>query len=516
MANTQNLRKIELSHDEAVENGRKGGIASGEARRKKKSMRELAKAMASAPVTIQKNKDVLGTLGLEEDEMTNNALIVAGVFKSAQSGNMSAVDKWEQLTAEDKEEEHYELPASVMGKAYVDINRRIEPNKSYVFEGGRGSLKSTYISEKIPELLKKYPFLHAVVVRKVAGTLKDSVYAQFQWSIEQLGLTDEFEFKKSPLEIVYKKTGQRIYFRGVDEPTKLKGIKPAFGYCGILWKEEADQLNGEEEERSINQSVLRGGDISFDFSSYNPPKSKDSWVHKKKANLQGDPNIIYHHSTYLDAPPEWLGQKFIDDAERLKELNPDAYENEYMGVANGSGGNIFENVEIREITDEEIARFDTIYQGVDWGWYPDQYCFIRVAYEPAQERIYIIDEHAVNKESNEKTAKWILDHGYDDYPITCDSAEPKSINDYKDMGLPAKGAIKGAGSIDYGMKWLQVRTIVIDPQRTPYTKEQIVNYEYERDKEGNVISGYPDKDNHSIDALRYALEKFYNKRGNTA
>lgn len=516
--NVNNLiPNTERTPEELREIARKGGIASGEARRRKKSMRELAQKIAESPVASTTGRQVLEELGLGDEEMVNSALVVAGVLASAQDGNIQAVEKWEELVeAKDDENEHYELPASVMGRAYVDINRRIVPNMSFVFEGGRGSIKSTYISEKIIELLKNYPYMHAVVVRKVAGTLKDSVYAQFQWSIEKLGLTEQFEFKKSPLEIVYKKTGQRIYFRGVDEPTKLKGIKPPFGYCGILWKEEADQLNGEEEERSVNQSVLRGGDTSFDFSSYNPPKSKDSWVHKKKATLQGDPNTVYHHSTYKEVPPEWLGQKFIDDAERLKELNPIAYENEYLGVANGSGGNVFDNVEIREITDEEIARFDNIHQGVDWGWYPDQYCFLRCAYEPAQETIYIIAENAVNKTSNEKTAQWILDHGYDDFPINCDSAEPKSINDYKDMGLPAKGAIKGAGSIEYGMKWLQIRKIVIDPRRTPYTKEQIVNYSYERDKDGNVISGYPDKDNHSIDALRYSFEPYYNKRGTSA
>lgn len=516
MAKTENLRTIELSHDEAVENGRKGGIASGEARRRKKTMRELAQALSVAEIKDERARKSLKQLGFDDDELTNNALVVGSVLKAATKGSIAAVDKWEQMIAQDDTEEHWELPASVIGRAYVDINRHIVPNISYVFEGGRGSIKSTYISEKIIELIKKYPFLHAMVVRKVAGTLKDSVYAQFIWTIDKLGLTNEFEFKKSPLEIIYKKTGQTIYFRGVDEPTKLKGVKPPFGYIGILWKEEADQLSGEEEERSINQSVLRGGDIAFDFSSYNPPKSKDAWVHKKKAKLQGDPNTVYHKSTYLEVPPEWLGQKFIDDAERLKELNPEAYDNEYMGEANGSGGNVFDNVEVRTITEEEINRFDTIYQGVDWGWYPDQYCFVRVAYEQAQETIYIIAENAVNKQSNEKTAQWIIDHGYDDYPITCDSAEPKSINDYKDAGLPARGAIKGAGSIEYGMKYLQVRKIVVDPVRTPYTKEQLVNYEYERDKEGNVISGYPDKDNHSIDALRYALERFYNKRGTSA
>lgn len=521
MANTQNLKRGNPDTQfkrgqEQVEIARKGGIASGEAKRRKKTMRELAQALSVAEIKDERARKSLRQLGFEDEELTNNALVVGSVLKAATKGSIAAVDKWEQMIAQDDIEEHWELPASVIGRAYVDINRNIVPNKSYVFEGGRGSIKSTFISEKIIEILKTYPFLHAVVTRKVGATLKDSVYAQFIWSLYKLNLMEQFDLKKSPLEITYKKTGQIIYFRGVDEPTKLKGIKPPFGYIGILWKEEADQLAGEEEERSINQSVLRGGDISFDFSSYNPPKSKDAWVHKKKAKLQGDPNTVYHHSTYKEVPPEWLGQKFIDDAERLKELNPEAYENEYMGVANGSGGNVFDNLEVRTITDEEINRFDTIYQGVDWGWYPDQYCFVRVAYEQAQETIYIIAENAVNKQSNEKTAQWIIDQGYDDYPITCDSAEPKSINDYKDLGLPARGAIKGAGSIEYGMKYLQCRKIVIDPERTPYTKEQLVNYEYERDKEGNVVSGYPDKDNHSIDALRYALERFYNKRGTSA
>lgn len=516
--NEQNLISLaDRTTEEVREIGRKGGVASGEARRRKRTMREIAQTIANAPVTSQKNKAVLEQLGLEENEMNNSALVVAGVLKSAQGGNISAVEKWEEMTADKKDEdESYQLPASVMGSAFVDINREIEPNKAYTFEGGRGSLKSTYVSEKIIELIKVYPFLHAVVTRKVASTLKDSVYAQFLWTIEKLGMMDEFTLKKNPLEITYKKTGQTIYFRGVDEPTKLKGIKVPFGYIGILWKEEADQLCGEEEERSINQSVLRGGDISFDFTSYNPPKSKSAWVHKRKQNHATDPNYIFHKSNYLQVPKAWLGQKFIDDAEHLKQVNPDAYDNEYMGEANGDGGNIFDNVEIRAISDEEVARQDTIYQGVDWGWYPDKYVFIRVAYEQAQEKIYLLDEHVVNKEANDKTAQWILDKGYNDYPITCDSAEPKSINDYRDKGLNAKGAVKGAGSIDYGMKWLQVRKIIIDPARTPYAMKEITEYEYERDKEGNVVSGYPDANNHSIDALRYSLERFYNKRGTSA
>ncbi len=512
MANEQNLRPCE--HKFTREEQKRGAYASAESKRRKKSLSELAKLIADSPVSA-KNKKELEKLGISEEDATNNAAVCAGVFGAAVKGNIQAVDKWQELTAMlGNDNKDYKLPADVLGKAFVDINRHIEPNYEYVFEGGRGGLKSSFISLKIIELIKNNPDMHACIVRAVAATLKDSVYAQMLWAINALGLNEEFKGTKSPLEITYIKTGQKIYFRGCDDPMKLKGIKPPFGYVGILWKEEKDQLKGAEEERSVNQSVLRGGDITYDFSSYNPPKSSSHWVHKEKL-VPKDTRII-HNSNYLEAPSEWLGQKFLDDAEHLKQVNPTAYEHEYMGIPTGTGTNVFDNLEVRTITDEEVNRQAYIYQGVDWGFYPDPFVFIRVGYEQAQETIYIIDEIYVNKKSNAETGQMIIDKGYQDYEIICDSAEPKSVNDFRDMGLPARGAIKGAGSVDYGMKFLQIRKIIVDPERTPNTYNELVNYEYEKDKEGNVISGYPDKNNHSIDALRYALEKIARSRGEHA
>ena len=181
-----------------------------------------------------------------------------------------------------------------------------------------------------------------------------------------------------------------------------------------------------------------------------------------------------------------------------------------------NGGNIFEYIEERTITDEEISHFDRIYQGNDWGWFPDPYGFIRLYYDSARETIYFIDEIYENKKSNEWTAKEIKRRGYDDYTITSDSAEPKSVNDYRDFGLPARPAIKGPGSIEYSMKWLQRRKLVFDPARTPNARKEFKKYEYERDKDGNIISGYPDKDNHLIDATRYATESMWTRRGHSA
>lgn len=424
------------------------------------------------------------------------------------------IDKFTPVDKKADTERPFELPARVIGRAFVDLNRNIKPNISYVLEGGRGSLKSSFWALKIVELIKNNPMLHACITRQVAGTLKDSVYAKMKWAINILGLDSEFAFKTSPLEIIYKKTGQTIYFRGLDDETKLKSITPPFGYIGILWKEEKDQMKGPAQERSVNQSVLRGGDISYDFSSYNPPKSKSSWVNKEK--LIPNEKRVIHSSTYLEVEPGWLGKKFIEDAEHLKEVNPTAYEHEYMGIPNGDGGNVFEYLEIRDITDEEISHMDRVFQGCDFGWFPDQFAFLRTYYDAAREKIYLLDELYVNKWSNQQTAKWINDKGYNDYRIICDSAEPKSINDFRDAGLPAQGAIKGAGSVEYGFKWLQTRTIVIDPKRTPNAYNEIINYEYERDKDGNVISGYPDANDHAISALRYAYEPHFNKRGSSA
>lgn len=391
---------------------------------------------------------------------------------------------------------------------------RDKEHLEYVFKGGRGSTKSTTIGMTIVELMKNNHDIHAVVCRKVGNTIKDSVYNKIKWAIGKQEFTEEFDSKLSPMEITLKSTGQKIYFRGADDPDKIKSINPEFGYSGILWFEELDQFSGPEEIRKIEQSVIRGGNLAWIFKSFNPPKTMNNWANKYV--LEPKENRIVHSSTYLDVPKEWLGQPFIDEAEHLKEVNPNAYEHEYMGIANGNGGNVFEYLEIRDITDEEISRMDRVFAGVDYGWYPDAFCYLRTYYDSAREKIYLIDELYVNKWSNSKTADWIKKKGYDDYTMICDSAEPKSVNDFRDAGLPARGAIKGPGSIEYGFKFLQTKTLVIDPKRTPNAYKEITEYEYDRDKEGNVISGYPDGNDHAISALRYAYEPLFNRRGYSA
>lgn len=405
------------------------------------------------------------------------------------------------------------LLSEKIGPAFYDIAHDIfhHGHTHYDFSGGRGSLKSSTVSIIVPLLLVGNPGTHALVLRKVANTIRDSVYAQYIWAIGELGMAAYWEAKVSPMELIYKPTGQKIMFRGADDPMKIKSIKVPFGYIAVTHFEEKDQFAGRAEIRTILQSTMRGGSKYWNFESYNPPISRDNWANKD--SLEERTDRLCHKSTYLQAPPEWLGEQFFAEAEHLKATDDRAYQHEYLGIPVGTGGNVFDNLELREITDEEIAQFDRIYQGVDWGWFPDPFAFIRLHYDRARETIYLMDEIYQNKLTNEASGNIIIQRGYKDAYITCDSAEPKSVTDYRAMGLPAKAAVKGPGSVDYGMKWLQRRKIVIDRKRTPNAYNEFVNYEYDRNKDGDIISGYPDENNHLIDATRYAVERISRRMG---
>lgn len=391
----------------------------------------------------------------------------------------------------------------------------------YWCKGGRGSTKSSFIAIAIVLLILANPNANAVVIRKVANTLRDSVVEQIAWAIDMLQLTPYFKMTKSPYEYVYIPTGQRIVFRGADKPEKLKSIKFSKGYPAIVWFEELDQFAGMAEIRSILQSLMRGGERFWVFGSYNPPKSRDNWVNKEV--LIPNEQRFVHESSYLDVPREWLGEAFITEAESLKERNRRAYDHEYGGEVTGTGGAVFDNVTVRKITEEERSNFEYIYNGVDWGYFPDPWVFIRCSYDKRTHTLYIFDEASGTKLSNKQTAEIITEkltyQGMGDTEpifhrelIRCDSAEPKSVEEYKRRGLYARGADKPPGSVEYGMKWLQTLTeIVIDPSCELAAVEFSI-YEYEQNRWGEWLSGYPDADNHTIDTVRYAMSKAMTRR----
>lgn len=373
----------------------------------------------------------------------------------------------------------------------------------YWLPGGRGSAKSTTISEAIPLLLMqpKNKDLHAVILRKVGQTLRDSVYNQILWAIEELGVMHLWRVKTSPLELTYKPTGQKIMFRGVDDKLKIKSIKPAFGYVGVVWYEELDQFDSMEEIRNLNQSLLRGGDIFWCFCSYNPPKSRDNWVNEEV--LFNDSDRLVLHTNYTQIPKEWLGPQFIAEAEKLKRKREELWRHEYMGEVIGSGGDVFDNVQDRRMSDNEIQLFDRLHYGCDFGFAVDPLAFVAMHYDKKHEDLYIFDE--------------IYKYSYDTRPaaeeikskagrglVIGDSAEPRTIKSFKNYGVNMIGAKKGPDSVAYGIKWLQERrNIYIDKERCPNTYKEFVKYEYARNKDGSFISCYPDANNHAIDAVRY-------------
>lgn len=392
---------------------------------------------------------------------------------------------------------------TLIAPSFYKVHNAIEDYTHFWLCGGRGSTKSSFVSIEIILGIMKNPDTNAVVLRKVGMYLKDSVFSQLQWAVEKLGVADKWEIKPSVPEMIFKKTGQKILFRGADKVQKLKSTKVAYGYIRYIWYEELDEFKGMAEIRSINQSMMRGGKKFTVFYSYNPPANRRSWVNREILKERDD--MLIHKSTYLDVPKDWLGEQFFLEAEYLKKLQYDRYCHEYLGEVTGTGGEIFSNLEIRPISNEEKKTFDNIKCGVDFGFAADPFVYIVCYYH--NNRLFIFDEIYGKGMTNRRSADNILKKGYGNKMIVCDSAEPKSIHDLREFGLRVRGARKGPDSIEYGIKFLQgLEKIVIDKIKCPNAAREFSQYELERDTDGEFKSTYPDKNNHTIDAVRYALE----------
>ncbi|MDO4548850.1 MAG: phage terminase large subunit [Clostridia bacterium] len=380
-------------------------------------------------------------------------------------------------------------------------------------KGGRGSAKSSFVSVEIVLGMLRDPEASAIIYRKVANTLRDSVYAQMLWAIDALGAGVLFQRKLSPMELIYRPTGQKIVFRGADDPGKSKSMKLKSGYFGFLWFEELTEFSGPDDITTIKASVIRGGGKAVTFYSYNPPVSARNWVNEEA--LKSVPGRLVHHSDYRGVPREWLGESFIAGAEALRDANERAYRHTYLGEVTGTGGQVFENVEAREVSDGEIAGVGGVYMGLDFGWYPDPVHWVKCAYSPGRRELIIFDEFRAVKLGDYELFKVLTAQkgvtAADE--IICDNYE-KSIHDLRAYGLRCVAAAKGPGSVDTGIRWLQgLRRITIDPRRCPHAAKEFLEYEYERDRLGVVVASYPDKDNHAIDAVRYALNRVWLTRG---
>lgn len=375
-----------------------------------------------------------------------------------------------------------------------------------VCKGGRGSAKSTNIALILVVDLMQYP-INTICFRKVGETLRKSVYEQIKWAIKFLGVEEYFEYKLSPLEIIYKERGNKFIFMGVDDPQKSKSIKEAQFPVARYWFEELAEFKNEDEVETVLNSIFRGklenGLIYKGFFSYNPPKMKHNWVNKKYNYSFIENNVYVHHSTYLENPH--ISEEFIKEAEAVKAKDETKYRLVYMGEPIGNGLVPFPNLEIREIEATEIAGLEKFRNGVDWGYGVDPLAFVRWGYDKKKGIIYALDEYYGVGLKNRNLANYILSKGYDEL-VMCDSAEPKSIDELKEYDISAWGAKKGAGSVEYGEKWLSdLEAIVIDPKRTPNISREFEMIDYDTDREGNPLPRLCDSNNHTIDATRYAF-----------
>lgn len=386
---------------------------------------------------------------------------------------------------------------------------------NYIAEGlvHHNSCKSSFASLQIIWGIRNSPDAHAICYRKYQNTLRESVFNQVLWAIEILGWGAYFRATTSPMEITYKPTGQKILFKGLDDASKSKSIKLPFGYFKYAWFEELEQYDGLQEIRNVCQSLIRGSDKRFCyFYSYNPPQTTSNWVNYESSVPVE--NRIVHHSNYLSVPRDWLGSAFFTEADILRKQNELAYRHEYLGEITGTGGSIFTNLVNRTITDEEISHFCNTRKGIDWGYAVDPFAYGALEYDKMRRTIYIYDEIYKVGLLNDEAIRLIKAKDIGRDKIIADSAEPKSIAEFRRDGINIQAAEKGKDSVPYGIKFLQkLAAIVIDPVRCPNTWKEFSLYEFEKTKTGEFKSEYPDRMNHAIDLVRYSLSCDMEKRG---
>ncbi len=352
---------------------------------------------------------------------------------------------------------------------------------------------------------------NACAIRKIGKNLRESVFEQLLWAIDKLGASDLWDSRVSIPELVYKPTGQKILCKGADEPRKFKSVKISSGYIKYIWYEEADEFGGFEELDMINQSLMRGNGDFVCLYTYNPPRSAASWINFGFGKPR--PDRLLHRSDYRDVPEEWLGRAFLAEAEYLKQSDPRRYANEYLGEITGTGAEVFTNVTLEPISAESIGSFDRTYRGIDWGYGADPFVYIGTALENSGRRLYIFEEFYRCGARFDEIAKAIRTLNTRNMPITADSAEPRSNDELRARGFAIRAAKKGQGSVEYGIRRLcDLDRIIIDPLRCPNAAREFTGYKLVSDGNGGFRSGYPDKDNHTIDAVRYALEDKFSRK----
>lgn len=498
-----------------------GGKASGEARRKKKNIRQLTALLMEKGIddmqTMKEDPEIKPLVEMiGDEEKTLAALMVAGQIRSAVSGNTKAfvaLSEMEEKGRKEEDKDPWTVPITDITVDFVEVYRTVHEAfetgnvREIISKGGRGSIKSNFWAAVAEETIYNDPNAHVVYTRRYKTDLRGSVYNQFMKTVIRHNKIDEWEFTTSPMMAKYKKTGQCVIFVGCDKPISLKSYNLSFGYVKLLIHEECDEMAGVEQMDNVEDTFLRSDVNSIDVKVFNPPKSANNFMNEYTLECANKDGTKIFHSYYYNVPVKWLGQRFFDRAEWFKEHKPRYYANNYMGEVTGTGGAIFENLEIRTITDDEINSFGESNYGLDFGFEHPQ-VFTESYYDRETDIVYIIWEKWAKRMRQSRFAREI--EKYKSVEIIADSARPDNINDFNDWGFDVIGATKRwkGGGRDYAWEWMQMRRkIVIDPERTPHCAKEFQKAEHEQLRDGSFSSRYPDLEEDCIMSCIYSLNR---------
>lgn len=382
-----------------------------------------------------------------------------------------------------------------------------------VVKGGRGSKKSTTKAQWVIYNMMKYPLANTLVIRRVFNTHKDSTWTQLKWATNNLGVSHLWNFSKSPLEATYIPTGQKILFRGLDDPMSITSITVEMGYLCWCWFEEAFQIMNEDDFNKVDMSIrgeLPKGYFKQITLTFNPWSEKH-WLKKRFFDIVDD-EILALTTTYKCN--EFLGEDDRNIFEKMKINNPRRYSIEGEGKWGIAEGLVYENWQEREFDYKDISKRKNVISafGLDFGYTNDPTAFICCLVDKDTKELFIFDEHYQKAMTNNMITEMIKYKGFSKETITADSAEPKSIDEIKRLGIRRiRAAQKGKDSVLNGIQFIQDYKIYIHP-KCQNTLVELSNYVWDT-KEGQVINKPIDDYNHLMDALRYSLEGVKKSRG---
>lgn len=423
-------------------------------------------------------------------------------------------EKEEKEAASKRKRAAWTIPINDITSDYVEVYRAVhdayegDGTREIISKGGRGSIKSNFWAAVAYETILQDDQAHAVFSRRFKVDLRGSVYNQFMKIVIRYNDLENWDFKQSPLCAIYKPTGQMVMFVGADKPVSLKSFNVPFGYVKILIHEECDEMAGIEQMDNIEDTFLRSDTPALDVKLFNPPKSKNNFMNAYTEKCEKKEGTKVFHSYYYNVPVKWLGKRFFERAEWFKLHKPLYYRNNYLGEVTGTGGGIFDNVEVRTITDEEIASMPFFHRGLDFGYEHPQ-AFEMAYYDEETDTLYCVEEVFAKRCKNATFARRIKKHFRKE--IIADSARPDAIAEMQDWGFSIYGAKKRWGSgkgRDYCWEWLQQTTkIVVDPVRCPHLKHELTTLEHELLKDGTFSELYPTIGEDCVMALIYGLNR---------